>query len=491
MKRLTLYLQFAILLTCTAFSQSAFADVKIKIRQTMQGQSYENTTYIKGKRQRSERNMGAMSMIDILMCDLKQNVQIMPQSRTYFVDLWATPAETAPTQTAANKNTVSKVPQSVTEKGGVVTMTYTNKDTGERKQMFGYTARHIITTIETESSPDSCSPRKDKMVTDGWYIDAAFQLDCDNERWKNYRPAPSAERSCQDRYETKTVGVARLGYPVYQKTTMFDKDGKEDYTMINEVVEISKAVLEDALFNIPTDYTQAKSQQELYASAYSTKSGKSAMDDNNDTPSNSGASNPVKNLPQSKAAVAATLGAKKPGVARIGLAAVKTGAVGDGINAAQLSSAIGATLAEYLKSPSIELVQIEAKLPSQIDAEAQQKECDFIVYTNVAHKKGGGGGFGGMFGKAAGSIIGSAVPMAGGTGAAIAGHVAGTAIYTAASMSESVKSKDEITLEIKMTQAGGVVVTKQFKAKAKSDGEDIISPLIEQAAQAIVDAAKK
>jgi hypothetical protein len=34
-------------------------------------------------------------------------------------------------------------------------------------------------------------------------------------------------------------------------------------------------------------------------------------------------------------------------------------------------------------------------------------------------------------------------------------------------------------------------LAKQFKAKAKSDGEDIITPLIEQAAQAIVDAAAK
>jgi outer membrane lipoprotein SlyB len=96
-----------------------------------------------------------------------------------------------------------------------------------------------------------------------------------------------------------------------------------------------------------------------------------------------------------------------------------------------------------------------------------------------------------MFGKAAGSILGSTIPMAGGTGAAIAGHVAATAVYTAASMSESVKSKDEITLEIKMAHSGSDVLTKQYKAKAKSDGEDIISPLIEQAAQAIVDVAAK
>ena len=34
------------------FSAAAFADVKVKIRQTMSGQTTENTSYIKGKRQR-------------------------------------------------------------------------------------------------------------------------------------------------------------------------------------------------------------------------------------------------------------------------------------------------------------------------------------------------------------------------------------------------------------------------------------------------------
>jgi hypothetical protein len=51
------------------------------------------------------------------------------------------------------------------------------------------------------------------------------------------------------------------------------------------------------------------------------------------------------------------------------------------------------------------------------------------------------------------------------------------------------KSKDELTLDVKMNKPSATaVLTKQFKAKAKSDGEDIISAVIEQAAQAIVDA---
>jgi hypothetical protein len=59
-------------------------------------------------------------------------------------------------------------------------------------------------------------------------------------------------------------------------------------------------------------------------------------------------------------------------------------------------------------------------------------------------------------------------------------------------MSGKVKSKDELTLDIKVNStSGAAAMAKQYKAKAKSDGEDIISPIIEQAAQAILDAVTR
>ena len=150
----------------------ASADTKVKSRQTSGGQTYENTSYIKGKRQRSETNNGQMIMLQ--QCDLRRNIQIMPQAKVYVVQPYDQPA----TSNAANTSSPSYQP-GTTKKGGVVTSTVTTRDTGERKQMFGYTARHIITTMVTDSSPDACSPMKSKMEIDGWYIDAAFALDCD------------------------------------------------------------------------------------------------------------------------------------------------------------------------------------------------------------------------------------------------------------------------------------------------------------------------
>jgi hypothetical protein len=234
------------------------ADTKVKLRQTSGGQTYENTSYIKGKRQRSETNNGQMVMLQ--QCDLRRNIQIMPQAKAYMIQPYDQPSN------AANTNTVTSQPGAV-KKGGVVTSVVTTKDTGERKQMFGYTARHIITTMETNSSPDACSPMKSKMQIDGWYIDAAFALDCDSSQaYKSYKP--QAVNGCQDRYDTKQIGLAKKGYPVYEKMTMFGDDGAESFSTTNEVVEFSQATLDAGLFDVPADYREVKD----FASLYNTNS---------------------------------------------------------------------------------------------------------------------------------------------------------------------------------------------------------------------------
>ena len=50
------------------------------------------------------------------------------------------------------------------------------KDTGERKEMFGYLARHVITT-RREISLEGSRRAAQEMTTDGWYIDLEPQLD--------------------------------------------------------------------------------------------------------------------------------------------------------------------------------------------------------------------------------------------------------------------------------------------------------------------------
>ena len=456
---------------------TSFADVKIKSKQTMSGQTYENTTYIKGKRSRAESMNGAM--INITQCDLRRGVQINQQTRTYMINEFGQAVQNG-------GQSVSTTDQNgVVRAGGNVTTTITTKDTGERKQMFGYVAKHLIITMETVSSPDACSPTNTKMQMDGWYIDAEFALDCDYGQ-QTYSGNPSNRKAgCQDKYTMKQVGTVKRGYPVYEKMTMFDQNGSETFSIVNEVVELSKATLEAALFEVPADYRQVTDASQMYAVSASTVSSSMSY------PSSSSSSQSVSGLSQSiQNSSNATksdqpVSAKKPGTLRIGLATVKTGAVGDGITAADLSAAVRNSLAEYLKVPKVEVINLDAKLASAIDAEAKEKECDYVVFATISHKKGGGGF--GMFGNALGSAVGRVgIGHTGSTAGNIAGQIATQSIVSATTVSATVKAKDELTLDLRLNKIGTDVLAKQFKAKAKSNGDDIISQIVEQAAQAIV-----
>ena len=300
----------------------------------------------------------------------------------------------------------------------------------------------------------------------------------------------------------KQIGTGKKGYALYEKMTMFDASRKETYSMVNEVVELSNTTLDAGLFDVPSGYREVKNQSELYASMTSSMSGQSSGNsystgrqnggsyENSGANSNSAMSQNIKNMSNANSKPAAEVGTKKAGAVRIGLANVKTGAVGEGLNAADLAAAIQNSLPQYLKGTKIEIVNLEAKLASSLESEAKEKECDYVLYTTVSHKKGGGSGGFGMFGKALGTVVSQTGGGAwGNTAANVAGAVAVNTI-SAAALSQNVKSKDEITLDIKLTKGGAQTLAKQFKSKAKGDGDDIISQVVEQAAQAILDAAK-
>jgi hypothetical protein len=463
-------LKTALSIACLlAITGIAGADTKVKSRQNSGGQTYENTIYIKGKRQRTENSGG--QMVTIEQCDLRRNLQLMPAAKVYTVNPFD---DGSPSSTTGH--TATSQPSAVT-KGGVVTSTVTTKDTGERKQMFGYTARHIITTMVMESSPDACSQNNMRMEIDGWYIDATFALDCDiNRQYSSYRP-PVRPGGCRDRYETKTIGTAKKGFAVYEKMTMLGANGAPSFSTTNEVIEISQATLDQSLFEVPPDYRQVDD----FASAFS-----AAMQQQAGNTSNSNSNAPT-NMPTAQpsntAAPSTAVGPKRAGVIRIGVVAVKPGNVAEGMNPQQLAIAVQNTLMENLKASNVEAIPIEGT--GGIQAEAQQKDCDYLVFANVSHKKGGGG-FGSFMNSAAGKVA-SNVGYGSGTAAVVASNT-----IVAATVAQNIKAKDEMTLDVRLERPGATTSTfaQQYKGKAKSAGEDIITPLVQQAAQAMLAAAK-
>jgi len=464
-----------------ALAGSAFADVKIKTKQTASGQTSENTTYIKGKRQRTEMANGVM--ISITQCDLGRDLQLAPQTKSYTVSYY----------TDANGNPTVPVSQGSSTpvtKGGTVNVTTTIKDTGERKQMFGYTARHIIQTIEMESSPDACYPQKNKMEMDMWVIDAEFGIACtQNSTYRSYNGGKAG--GCQDKFVQKTIGTAKSGYPLYQKMTSFDASGKESFSMVQEVIELSKTTLEAGLFEAPEDYREVKDASQLYTGASGisqeqpNSSSSSTIIGNSRQPSApSSTALSIESAAEPNIETFGPIGQKRAGTVRIGMI-VKTTSVGEGVSAANLSRAVEHSLAEYVKGTKVEIIPLEAKLAAAQVEEAKDMGCDYVLAATVAHKKGGGG-FGGF-----GKMFSTVAPMAG--YGSVAGQVAASAVVTAVSLSGNMKSKDELTMDLKLqsTVDNSVAMAKQLKAKAKADGEDIISQIIEQAAQALIDAVGK
>src|SRR5215831_4903882 len=240
-------------------------DFKITFKQSMgAGQEMTSTTMIKGLRERSEMSVpgmpAGMGMTTITECDLKRTIQINDRARKYMI----TPMDSGDTE-APTTPTGPRPSAGPSRRGGIVTMTMNTVDTGERKEMFGFTARHLRQTIMMDASADACNPNKMKMERDGWYINLEYGLNCGSER-PPQAPNRMPTGGCRDTVHINKTGVANLGYPLIETTRIYGPDGQTvSYTMTKEVIELSRQPLDAALFDVPAGYTQANSTQEMYS----------------------------------------------------------------------------------------------------------------------------------------------------------------------------------------------------------------------------------
>ncbi|HXG93340.1 MAG TPA: hypothetical protein VNN73_13415 [Blastocatellia bacterium] len=489
--RLLRYFAAVIALLCAA--TAATADVKVKTKTTVGGQSFEGTTYIKKTRQRSEQNFGPVSMATITQCDLRRSIMINEKAKTYIITPFGTPDSTSAQAPAAEGPKPKSEP---TRRGGIITFTNNVVDTGERKQMFGLTARHLKITMTTESSPDACNPAKMKMEMDGWYVDFEYSFDCEMSRAQVASNLQRHKPDCVDEFRFKTTGTGKLGYPLIQTMIMYDDNGREVSRITIETVELSTATLDPALFDIPAGYTEAKNIQELYTgsimSSLPSMSARKSSREEAATASTPSAMPSTANAATNIPGLTSASAPKKEGAIRIGLVMPKA-QMSDGVNAMVAAEAVRNTFARDLNRPTVEVIALNARAPQQAIDEAKQSQCDYVLFSGLTQKKGGGG----MFGKIAGNIggaVASTIPYGSSTGGAAARAAAATAIYTTAEIAASVKAKDEITLDYRLETTDGAakpVIETSGKAKAKSDGEDVITPMIEKAATAILAAVKK
>jgi hypothetical protein len=287
--------------------------------------------------------------------------------------------------------------------------------------------------------------------------------------------------------------------------------------------EVTKSPLEKELFEIPAGYREVKTVAELNGvstqQAVQSPMQQQAMQQAMQQPMPS-AQNRQQNRPSmaqmgqsafaamgmpngmmggnqpvaGQAAAPKALGPKAPGKIRIGIAPPDA-QVGQGNNASSdYSTPIRNAEVALMGGPAVEVAALDSHIPVQLQAEAQQKQCDFIMYSSVAVKHSSGGGFG-KFAKF-GGMAASMTPMgamAHGMGRAMAAQAAGMAGSQAAQQQAmnqlagftgQIKSKDDVSVQYQLVPTGQTAAVAQntLQGKAKSDGEDVLTPLLTQAA---------
>jgi hypothetical protein len=527
-------------------------DLHIKKSITVGGNFVSSSeTSIKGARERTVSQGPNGSTITLRQCDLKQTLTLNEQAQTYLVtkdpqDENAARAAALATGTAAPE-----------AQGGKIVVTTTITDTGERKTLYGYQARHLKAKVSEEPSTDACTQVRQSFDIDGWFADVTKE----QSACAAIAPPIQQGSGCSDRVIARKVGSGNMGYPIQENITMPTPDGG---TMTVGIItsELTKQQLPDELFDVPAGYRQVNSLAELNGAAPQTvpvqnaqamtppmqqapQAGAQANAAAMKSTLMAGMLNPAAAPAANQAAMAMAqqqmrmaqgtgalgamqnmggmmggnqpggsqvaapqaLGPKAPGKIRIGVAPPDA-QVGQGNNAGtDYSTPIRNAEIALMSGPAIEIAALDSHIAMQLQAEAQQKQCDFILFSGVAVKHSSGGGFG-KFAKF-GGMAANMTPMgamAHGMGGAMAAQTAGMAASQIAqqqaqqqAMSQlsafngQIKSKDDVTVQYQLVATGQTspVLQNSLQGKAKSDGEDVLTPLLQQAATTVLGQVSK
>jgi hypothetical protein len=501
---------------------------------------------VQGARERTTMDVGiGLPMVTIHQCDLKRSLSLNGMQKTYMV-------KPDMEEGGNSKSAAAPAPES----GGIVTYAMNVKDTGERKQLYGYTAKHLKTTVVATPSDNACDKTPQKFEIDGWYVDVKDAAGC-----QEFSPDTGRDvQGCRDRIILKQTGNVRRGLAV-QETIKIETGNENPRVISTEVTEIKKGPLAKELFELPADYREVKTTAELngvvmpqmaqmgggatppgaYAPpqpqggpspnllnpavmmnpvtgpaaqlAFEKQAMAQAQQLGLAAPGMAPMGSPMGGMPgmgmnmgapQGAAPVAApqTLGPKAAGKIRIGVAPPEA-QVGQGNNAgADYSTPVRNAIVALMSGPAVEIAALDSRVPVQVQAEAQQKQCDFILYSSVSVKHSSGGF--GKFMKLA-PMVAPMAGMGGGMGGAVAAQTAGVAAEAAAMSAQQqalsqlagfngqIKSKDDVTVQYQLNPTGQTAPRLQntLKGKAKSDGEDVLTPLLQQAANAILTEATK
>jgi hypothetical protein len=203
------------------------ADLRFKVKETYTGATSTTTEYHKGNRwRRDSEDHGGCFIVDP---SNKRTITIDPSKQEYLI------------------NTLSR-PEPATDPSQTIVVEIETRDTGERKQMFGHSARHLITT-ERRHTELLQKPRSEtrETTTDGWYLDLPLPVP-HRSQVGAVAVLTTLDRAGRSRGIPK-VQVTRHG-PVPQGLAVWESTGGNQL----EVTEFSEGPLDDALFEPPVGF---------------------------------------------------------------------------------------------------------------------------------------------------------------------------------------------------------------------------------------------
>lgn len=315
-------------------------DLIVKMRYVSGDKTTTSTVSMKGRRQRID--YGA-DLAVLQQCGVDQIIQVNDQNKTFLtVENRQNPV--------AGAAPVVKSPK----KGGTVTYTTTVTDTGERKELFGLTARHVKTLLTKTTTPNACDKRNERVETDGWFIDPPATACAAVVR----ATTVTAADDCHDAVEYVDPAGPAVGYPLAYTATSVDEAEKMS-TMSMEVTGFTRSTLPDSLFVVPEGYTAAANLAQLNALAG---------------------------------------GAKRPGVVRTCVASV-AGKPDYQVSLDALSDALVISLGDA----GLDAVRLSARTAADEGGEVQSRGCDYVLTTEITDVRKPGKG---MLGRVSGTTQG-------------------------------------------------------------------------------------
>jgi hypothetical protein len=164
-----------------------------------------------------------------------------------------------------------------------------------------------------------------------------------------------------------------------------------------------------------------------------------------------------------------------------------------GVNSEDALASVRTVFTTYLTGPSLRVEPLTARLASQTREEAKQKGCTYVLYTKVNQERKTKST--GLLGRiAAGALQNGASQVAASSGSAGTRVLASAAAGGAASTyyGSYTQTSDKLTLTTRLEAGDGRLLSEKTETrKAGSDGEDLLTPMVERASETVVGAMSK